>query len=359
MEIKLMEELKTVMSAPYGKHGYFAWPTVTRLKNGRIAVGASGFRLEHICPFGKAVLSFSDDECESFSLPAPVIDTPLDDRDCGLCAFGESSFMVTSFNNTRAFQRQCAPGNSYIQSYLDTVTDEEEKRFLGSTFRISRDNGISFGEVFRSPVTSPHGPVELSDGTVLWTGRVFSSELAHEPGKEGIEAHKINPDGTTEYVGRIENITLNGETPLMCEPHAVELDNGDLICHIRAESYGENKIFTVCQSVSHDMGRTWSVPEPLLEATGGAPAHLIKHPSGRLISVYGYRNPPYGIKAMVSDDGGKTWETGLDINVNGIDEDIGYPATVVLNDGSMFTVFYAHPEEDSPAVILGQKWTFG
>ena len=32
---------------------YFAWPSVTRLQDGRLAMVASGLRLEHICPFGR------------------------------------------------------------------------------------------------------------------------------------------------------------------------------------------------------------------------------------------------------------------------------------------------------------------
>ena len=163
MKISLVNAPKTVISNPYGLHGYFAWPTVARLKNGRIAVTASGFRLQHVCPFGKAVISFSDDEGESYTLPAPVIDTPLDDRDSGVLAFGESGVLVSSFNNTVNFQRGIAkgkPDEAYRTAYLDTVDAQAEEKYLGATFRISTDNGVSFGELHKSPITSPHGPIE-------------------------------------------------------------------------------------------------------------------------------------------------------------------------------------------------------
>ena len=350
--IKLIGETKTVMSSPYSLHNYFAWPSICRLKNGRIAVTASGFRLEHICPFGKAVIAFSEDECGSFSLPAPVIDTPLDDRDSGVCAFGESSLIVTSFNNPVSFQRGCNPENAYVQSYLDTVTPEDEKRFLGSTFRISEDNGVSFSDIHISPVTSPHGPCVLSDGSLLWVGRNFSEE-----GYGGIEAVRVHPDGMTEPVGRVENVTENGETPLLCEPHAVQLPNGDIVCHIRAEGGERTPFFTTYQSISHDGGKSWTKPERLLGLQGGAPAHLLLHPSGMLLSVYGYREKPYGIKVMLSTDNAKSWQTGLDLHINGVDSDLGYPASVCLSDGSIYTVFYAHKDPSSPAEIFGQRWT--
>ena len=61
---------------------------------------------------------------------------------------------------------------------------------------------------------------------------------------------------------------------------------------------------------------------------------------------------------MFSKDYGKTWDSGYDINVNDVSVDIGYPATVELEDKSLLTVFYAHRSEDEPAVILQQKWKF-
>ena len=77
-----------------------------------------------------------------------------------------------------------------------------------------------------------------------------------------------------------------------------------------------------------------------------------------LISTYGYREMPYGIKAMFSADEGKTWDFGHDVYVNGISADLGYPSTIELEDGSLLTVFYAHLAENQPAVIAQQRWRF-
>ena len=106
MKVILDGTPQVIMSNPASRHNYFAWPSVARLQNGRIAVVASGFRLVHICPFGKAVISYSEDEGRTYTFPAPVIDTPLDDRDAGILAFGERGVIVTSFNNSVRFQRQ-------------------------------------------------------------------------------------------------------------------------------------------------------------------------------------------------------------------------------------------------------------
>lgn len=367
MKIKLTDGVKTVMSNPMSRHGYFGWPTAARLQDGRIAVAASGFRVGHVCPFGKLVVSYSDDEGETYTAPAPVIDTVLDDRDGGIVPFGKTGVMVTSFNNTVGFQRKCAKGlsgaiRSYFDGYLDTVSQEEQDKFLGATFKFSNDCGKTFGELYKSPITSPHGPCVLPDGRLLWVGRTFSAEDSQLP-TDGIKAYIVNTDGTMEYVGEIENIPeIDGvKNPLSCEPHAIVLDDGTVLAHIRVQNYVGTGIFTIYQSESHDFGKTWSKPVRILEKMGGAPSHLFKHSSGMLIATYGYRCSPCGIKAMFSRDNGKSWDTGYDIYVTDVTDkpyDLGYPATVELKDGSLLTVFYAHRTNGRPAEILQQKWTF-
>jgi hypothetical protein len=165
-------------------------------------------------------------------------------------------------------------------------------------------------------------------------------------------------DGTTEYVGRIPNVTVGDIEPLPCEPHSIQLPDGKILTHIRVQIGGENPIFTIYQSESDDGGKTWTEPVALLDRNGGAPAHLLRHSSGVLISTYGYRNAPYGIRAMFSKDGGKSWDTGYEVWNEGVNSDLGYPATVELQDGSLLTVFYAKTSEDSPAVIMQQLWRF-
>lgn len=354
---------KVIMENPNSKHHYFGWPSAVRLANGNIAVGASGYRLEHVCPFGKAVLSFSADEGDTYTVPAAVIDTVLDDRDCGLTVFGNSGLIVTSFNNTVEFQRTGnsfahsradSAENKYCQSYLDLISKEEEERDLGTTFRISTDNGVTFGPIYHSPISSPHGPMELRDGTILWVGRIHNGHDEFRVGRDFIEAYVIDPDsGTMTFRGRIESIFEGGEQLLSCEPHAIELQDGRIVCHIRVQEQG---YFTLYQSESSDGGFSWSRPEAILDKKGGAPAHLLLLSNGVLISVYGYREAPYGIRCIVSKDLGKTWSDPLVICDGYPSGDLGYPATVECEDGSLITVYYAHQSNREPAVVWQQRW---
>ena len=347
MKIELIGKPQTIMSNPHGRHNYFGWPTASLLQNGVIAVGASGFRLDHVCPFGKAVISYSYDNGKTYTRPAPVIDTPLDDRDAGICTFGNSGMIFTSFNNSAEFQRSCNQDNEYVQSYINTITEEEEKKYLGALFRISNDCGITFGEIIHSPITSPHGPTELKDGTIIWAGNNFNDIYS------GIEVHKLNPEnGETELLGKI---TLDRKDVFLNEPHLVELPDGTLICHIRAED-DNSTVFTIFQSFSYDKGKTWTTPEMILDETGGAPPHLKLLRSGILLCTYGRRKMPYGIMAMVSPDGGKSWKKDLRLYESYGSDDLGYPSTVEFDDGTLLTVFYATDSDDEPCEIIQQRW---
>ncbi len=364
MKIRIIEEARTIIENPASHHDYFGWPSVARLPGGELAVVCSGYRCGHVCPFGKAVMAVSFDEGKTYTGAWPVIDTPLDDRDAGIVPFGENGVIFTSFNNTREAQRNWNPvedgqapelrrRNAYYNAYLDAVTDEEEKKYLGATYRFSFDGGRTFGEIRISPVTSPHGPTALRDGSILWVGRAFSEDDSFAD-KDLIEAWRVDRDGTMEYVGAVPPVYRGENKICACEPHTIELPDGRLLCHFRGERYG---YFTTFQTVSLDGGRTWSEPEQLLSQHGGAPAHLCLHSSGVLVSVYGYRTGPlYGIRAMVSEDLGKTWEKDLILWETPVSGDLGYPASVELRDGSLLTVFYAKDREPGAAMIKQMIW---
>lgn len=356
---------KNICSNPDSVFCYFGWPSITRLPGGVLAMAASGFRMRHVCPFGKAVISYSPDEGESWTLPAPVIDTILDDRDSGIVPFGNGRVIFTSFNNTIEQQRKWAQGlptstpaekaNAALTfAYLDAAEATGlESKYLGSTYKISDDGGMSFGKLHISPVTAPHGPMATNDGGLLYIGRRFSGDDSFDAGdKPYVECWRLNADDEFEYVSAIENIDNgNGGVFNSCEPHAIMLPDGKIIVHIRVQ----NDCFTVYQSESTDGGRTFTKPHILLDRFGGSPAHLLLHSSGKLISVYGYRNAPYGIRYMVSDDEGASWQTNLVLDDQGPSSDLGYPATVELKDGTLYTVYYENT--DGVSVIRGIHWS--
>ena len=125
------------------------------------------------------------------------------------------------------------------------------------------------------------------------------------------------------------------------EPSLLYLPSGKLICMIRVhqkaeEEYGDY----LYQSDSFDMGKTWS--PPVKTPMWGHPPHLLRLASGNVLCVYGYRRIPYGSRACLSHDEGKTWDiqNELILRKDGIDRDVGYPTSVQLPDGKILTSWY-------------------
>ena len=111
---------------------------------------------------------------------------------------------------------------------------------------------------------------------------------------------------------------------------------------------------------SYDGGHLWQDlqaclpgaddPEPR-EQFCRHPGQPILLPNGKIVLVYGYRKYPFGLGAIVSHDGGVTFDSDTEyiITDSFFSEDCGYPSTVVFPDGTVVTATYtlldfAHPE---------------
>lgn len=360
MKSRIIKTPETICESKNGIHNYFAWPSVTRLSDGTLAAVCSGYRIGHLCPFGKTVIFYSKDEGKSWTAPTPVIDTPLDDRDGGIAVNKNGVTVITSFNNSvetqNGFSRKCVrtpERQAYIDAYLELMkTTDGEEKYLGSTYVMSND-GYVFGEVKRMPVTAPHGPAPLKDGSFLYVGRYFDDK-----GINHLGCYKLFENGKFEFLCEIENIT-DTENVLSCEPHTVELPDGKIIVHIRAQKYesgGSQKLFTLYQCESTDGGKSFTTPHRILENDlSGAPAHLLYHSSGVLISVYGCRKDPFGIHAILSTDGGESWSEEQILCNDLKSADIGYPASVELENGDILTVFYTRESDGGETKIIREN----
>ena len=336
---------------------YFGWPSVARADDGALLMVCSGLRIAHVDPFGKVVMYKSFDEGRTWGGPHIVLDTPLDDRDAGIVNMGGGQVVVTSFNNSRQAQHYWtekgmngSPAASALcRAYLDTITDEEEQRFLGAHVIKSCDNGHTWGEPRKVPICAPHGPTLRRNGTLIFAGMRFDDTTP--TGGHPISIYTSN-DGLAYR--HLRDVPASDDPRVAglvhCEPHILELANGRLVLHIRIE-----KLFSICQSVSDDGGKTFSVPKLL--GNEGSPPHLVQHSSGAVICTYGRRVPPFGIFAMISRDNGDTWSTEQDVWFAGGSRDIGYPCTVELPGGDLFTVFYdVIPGDRGIASILWFRW---
>lgn len=343
-----------VMNNPASMFNFFGWPSIARLPDGTLAAVASGFRLAHTCPFGKSVISYSRDGGATWTRPAIVIDTPLDDRDSGIACIGGKRVIVTSFNNRIKNQRSWANdcydtktemgklGKTFKLAYCDLIDHVGvEEKYYGAVYTISEDGGYTFGEIKKlsTPIASIHGPCLAPDGSVYLIG--YATELGG--GGSSIQCWKMRPDDTFEYLTDIPRAEEDDGTYGYYEPHATVLPDGTIIVMIRVHLSAARGTATFC-SRSTDNGKTFS--PPVNTGAKGIPCHVLCHSSGILIGAYSWREPPYGQRVMISRDNGKTWDTDYILRDDGPCDDLGYPCSAELADGSVITVYYqAEPGE--------------
>ncbi|MEJ7607759.1 MAG: sialidase family protein [Bryobacteraceae bacterium] len=110
---------------------------------------------------------------------------------------------------------------------------------------------------------------------------------------------------------------------------------------------------------SDDNGSTWKlVSEVTPEASSKSsnPPSMIRLKDGRLCVTYGHRLPPYGIKARISSDEGKTWAEELWLRTGAGNHDLGYPRTVQRPDGKIVTIYYYNDNADGERYIAATIW---
>ena len=71
--------------------------------------------------------------------------------------------------------------------------------------------------------------------------------------------------------------------------------------------------------------------------------------------VYGYRLPPYGIRARMSEDGGRTWGSEIILRSDGGSWDVGYPRVIEVENGTLLTVYYINLRDDPVQVNGGVR----
>ncbi len=345
-----MRIIKHGFVTPHKTEGlrYCGWPTVISLSDGTLLAAWSGERLKHICPFGKVKAARSTDGGYTWGEPYTIQDTPLDDRDAGLCEVAPGTVLMTSFSEGRDITKQFlghwlhAPRTTEqrerIEQRVAQITDAHEERYLGATLCVSKDNGYTFSEPIVVPVSSPHGPTLLKNGEILYVGSYAAKGTDYIAGtRRGIYALRLGANG--EVLGEAQPLALTptGGDTVFCEPYAKQMPNGDILVAIRVQSKSQN-LYTVYLCRSTDGGKTWS--EPQQTGFDGMPAHIFVTSKNEVVMTYGVRTMPMGIRARISRDNGYTWGEEIVLRDDGIDWDLGYPSTAENTAGELVTTYY-------------------
>ncbi len=293
--------------ATSGEVGSGMFPKVLKLPNGELVALVRG-GAPHIGAGGRIALIRSKDGGRSWSKPLRLPKTSDDDRGASI---GRAS-----------------DGTLVCMYRIYDAYDEHGKRKKGSfeqhtMLTLSHDNGATWTkpEQVNLPPHAYVAPFQrmvcLNDGTMLMPAYTSTEALVVRSRDNG------RTWGDLSTIGKDFN-----------ECAWLRLPDGRLLAAMRHKRAG------LWISSSDDKGRTWAEPRQI--ASGKRyPADLVLLPSGNVLVVYGRRHPPYGVEGRLSEDRGLTWSEPLLLAWTATNADCGYPSVVVLDDGTIVTLWYA------------------
>ena len=289
------------------------------------------------------------------------------------------------------------PGSSHTSSKDFTFTILEDDTFLvvGQTEEArtllvhkSRDLGESWEHVATISPPAPYvtmqddtpAMTQLADGTILFTAQC-ATKADWSQGRGALVCHSQDA-GKSWSVHNVTwdatRLTPDGpefppygpqyaEAGMICgESHILELPSGSLLHTMRVQRLPkswEHLSKTVFFTDSDDGGLTWKNIRPTLDADG-KPVLVCgqchswsgRLPDGRIVMAHDHRYPYSQGQtiAHVSNDGARTWDQRAYHLVFGA----GYPATLILDDGTILTVSGAGLSDDKAKSLASRGlWT--
>ena len=326
-----------------GSPGGGLFPVLVQLDGGDLAtVTRTG--APHVGSGGELSLSVSGDGGRAWSEPAVVVrgdveeDLACLDPALGVAGNGD---LVLAYG---------------LDGRHDAAGRPTERPVPGWGMRITRsaDGGRSW---------SPPGELQMPSSEPLLLHpfgqmrRLFDGRLVFNArGWYTAEAYAERPDlpGRLTYLYWSDDGGNEWSEPLlvkagMTETAFLDLDEDNWLAYVR-NPQGPSQI-----ARSADGGRTWHGWAPALDGREGGsrfrhPGSIARLRNGNVLITYGHRQPPFGVRAIVSRDGGRTFDTDREyvITDSYLHEDCGYPSTVCLADGTVVTLAYTVLDLDRP-----------
>lgn len=223
--------------------------------------------------------------------------------------------------------------------------------FLGGYMLQSKNGGNSWAGPFIPPHAGPDQTTDLfgkplpaynrgamcegKDGRLYW---VVAANSATQPRRT--ETHLLisgDQGKTWRYscpVATDPKVTFN-------ETSVYETPNGDLVAFMRTANFDDH----TAVARSSDRGKSFQ----RWQDTGfqGHPHYALRLPDKRVLLVYGYRHPPFGIRARVLDPECKDFLGTPEIILrdDGGNSDLGYPWATMISRNRMLVVYYFNRED--------------
>ena len=292
-------------------------------------------RVTHADPTTRTSMVRSTDGGETWH--SQVTPHPYAGNGCVIGQIADGSLIVNNFRWIFAPIGEVPEGFRDYDSY-----GEDEKQGLarvneGVYTAMSRDDGYTWepAKLLVEGAGTAGRVVELDDASIL-----MPMDGRQEGCARDVWVMRSTDGGHTW--DRHGIVTPGHGDLTFAELRILSLGGGRVLAGLRAQEAN----FHV--SHSEDGGNSWSEPEETpIYCRGSSPMDLLLLDDGRVLATCGHRREPYGIRACLSEDGGRTWDVDGEIVLrdDGLDPDMGYPSSAQLPDGSIFTTYYWHGED--------------
>jgi len=234
------------------------------------------------------------------------------------------------------------------------LTRGAESWFYTSTDRCRNWNGPyslpMFGQLGIAARTDylTYGPKKFQRATLLLTS-------TKPDGEEGRVFCARTEDGGTSF----KFISWLRATPPGFDimPASTELEPGHIICAIRSrDSSGARNWIDLMRSDNDGLEWNYESTPVANTGAGGNPPAMIRLSDGRICIIYGYRDAPSGIRAVLSNDNGHSWGKPITLRDDGGNHDLGYPRVAQRTDGRIVVIYYYNDSPSENRYIAATIW---
>jgi hypothetical protein len=244
-------------------------------------------------------------------------------------------------------------------------------RLRNNAFHVSFDRGRTWAGPYSLPDFGVGATTSRTDYLVkgrdealfFVSARDERVQVAGEELQDRAFAIRTRDGGRTfEFLGWMSDEPLTVRSVM---PSTVRADDGSLVTTLRRRfdvpTGYRNDISWIDAYGSGDEGVTWTFLARLgyidTARHNGNPPSLVKLPDGRLAAAWGARSAPFGIRACISSDHGRTWGPELVLRDDARKYDLGYPRSVVRPDGKIVTIYYYTTEQTRENHIEATIWS--
>ncbi len=324
---------------------YSAFPSIVSLPNGELIVAfrrAPDRRVfsapckSHIDPNSYLVLLRSRDLGETWTKdPELIYAHPFGgSQDPCMIQLSDGSLLLTSY------AWMLLPEEGKINNRINW---DKPYTFLGGYLLRSKDSGKTWEDPVIPPQLKNAVPlypglplpahnrgamVESKDGTLFWAVACHTGTFGHSQLYLMTSTDKGLTWKEQGLIASDKRIGFN-ETSL------IQTVSGDIVGFVRTSNYNHRGVIIR----SKDKGKTWQPWKDM--GIIGLPYHALNLADGRVFLVYGYRKPPFGIRARILDPECNNFESNeIILRDDGGTPDIGYPWACQAIDGRILIAYY-------------------